>query len=145
MCYKNHKKLFTYRIREKNDGSGYVNSPVHIDGENNTPEKYRFVQNIYCLMTLSVRNCLMIRNPKEMLLWDNKTVSKIGEINAENNVVSQLVENSKKHAKKFGRDISQLTDEKIFEGYISKFYNIRECEKYLFGNNETNPMSSQNS
>lgn len=48
-------------------------------------------------------------------------------------VCQKLVQNAKAYAAKFGRDISQIPEERIFEAYISKYYNIRECERYLFG------------
>jgi UDP-N-acetylglucosamine pyrophosphorylase len=142
MCYKNHKELFTYRIREKLDGEGYKNDIRRVEGENNLPEKFRFVQNIFCLMGLSNRNCLILRNPKEMLMWDNKEVREKGHALAMSHIVDEYVKNAEKHAQKFGRDTSQIPKEKIFEGYISKFYNIRECEKYFFGNATKHSPSS---
>lgn len=140
LCYKNHEKLFTYRIREKNDGEGYSNtvSPIK-DQFDALPKNFRFEQNIFLLMSLSVRNCLIVRNPQEMLLWDSKTSSQEGERTSINRVVESFKQSSVKSAQKFGRDISHLKEEHLFEGFISKYYTIKEYEEFLFGiiqNNE---------
>lgn len=129
--------LFTYRIREKNDGSGYQNYPKWVNQKDRMPEKFRFVQNLFSLMSLSVRNCLLSRSPKGMLLWDGKVSQALGKEQALQNVTQEFIKNSKKHAIKFSRDISQVPQEKLFEAYISKFYSIRECEEYLFGSEES--------
>lgn len=144
LCYHSHKKLFTYRIREKNDGNGYENYPRHVDGVNNIPEKFKFVQNVFNLMSLSMRNCLMMRHSNKMLMWDSKTVEQVGEQAAINNVIEKFIQKSKNHAKKFNKPLNNISDAKIFEGYISKFYNIKECQEFLFGTNEKHNMMDYN-
>ena len=143
MCYKNHKNLFTYRIREKNDGEGYVNRPILKDGLKTIPSKFRFVQNIFGLLTLSVKNCLVIRNPKELLLWDNKSVHRMGLTTNIKLVEDTMLEKAKEFALKFNRDISSIGLDKIFEGYVSKYYNVKDYEQYLFGQQEISPLNSQ--
>jgi len=93
-------------------------------------------------MSLSVRNCLVVRNPQEMLLWDSKLLYAMGLQKSLESVEKRIKEDSRKHSLKFGRDITHLSEEKIFEGYIGKFYNIRECEKFYFGNNASPSTNS---
>jgi hypothetical protein len=49
------------------------------------------------------------------------------------NISEKLQKNAISYASKFGKDISNIPEEKIFDCYVSKYYNIRECEKHLFG------------
>jgi hypothetical protein len=40
---------------------------------------------------------------------------------------------AKNQVQKFERDTSHLKEEQIFEGFISKYYNIKEYEEFMFG------------
>jgi hypothetical protein len=92
LCFQNHQTLFTYRIREKNDGEGYTDNstrPVNTD-KPPIPSNFRFVQNIFSLMSISNKNTLIIRNNSEILPWDNKTVKKLGMSKTIESVSSKL-------------------------------------------------------
>jgi UTP--glucose-1-phosphate uridylyltransferase len=113
LCIKNHHKIFKQRIREKNDGQGYQNI-VSGKETHKLPENFRFAQNIFTLMSLSPRNCLVVRNSIEMLLWNHKTYQGVNEIDYFNNLVQQMIQNSKNHVSKLGRDFTHIPTEKVF-------------------------------
>lgn len=93
------------------------------------------MQNVFSLFSISTNNALIARNSLEILPWDNKTVQNLGMQKTIENVSLKLLQNAEAYIAKFGRDTSQIPKEKIFECYISKYYNIREGEKFLFGEN----------
>ena len=58
-------------------------------------------------------------------------------------VEAKMLEKAKEFALKFNKDISSIGLDKIFEGYVSKYYNVKDYEQYLFGQQEISPLNSQ--
>ena len=136
LCFRHHNLLFQYRIRELGDGNGLLNDvPENVD---KLPKKYRFVQNVFNLMKISSRNCLLLRNPNDMVLWDEKhdlpKSASPAEIEAV--VVAKMQNLSEKYFKRFDgyeTDDLGLTSEKKFEAFLRHYYNLKQCKKFLFG------------
>lgn len=92
-------------------------------------------------MSISTNNTLILRKASELLLWDSKTVHRQGMETTVKKIGQQMMKNAIGYAERFGKDISHIPKEMIFEAYISKYYNIRECEKFLFGFGEGVPKT----
>lgn len=130
-CYENHAEIHKYRIREMYDGFGEENFSYskerfmteNKDLKENLPLKYRFVLSGYSLMTAGNRNCLLLRNPNDMILFDSRQILSKGINNLKNYIGGKIMKKSEEHFQRFGSIIRQfrggvnIHPERIFQAY----------------------------
>lgn len=148
ICVEKHREIHDYRIREMFDGFGEENfcyeerifNDKKTENKNDLPLKFRFVLSGFGLMKAGKRNCLLLRNPDDLILFDNRQILKYGLERLKKDVKKRFEYNSKQHFKRFNKFFEsvqgrgKISEKRKFEAYLNHYFSLRRCKEFLFEN-----------